>query len=305
MPIRKRKPTSPGRRFQTVSDFSEVTRDKPERSLTKPKPRTGGRNAYGRMTAAPRWRSQAEYRVVDFRRDKDGVREGRRHRVRPEPQRAHRAAALSRRREALHHRPAQGVRSGPAAERSGLRDPGRQLAAVAVHPGRDAVHNVELNPGAGGQLGRGAGASIQLVAKEGCSRRSACPSGEMRPRADRLPRHRRIGRQRRGPAHVDRQGGPPPRGRARAPRPRRRHEPGRPPSRRRRGRELRRGRHPVSPWGEARRVAPARRASRPISSSSAVAQGRGSSRRRPAPMPRSLKKGPFVDRAPCEEVRTV
>ena len=50
MALRKRKPTSPGRRFQTVSDFGDITRDRPERSLTKPKPRTGGRNSYGRLT---------------------------------------------------------------------------------------------------------------------------------------------------------------------------------------------------------------------------------------------------------------
>src|SRR6185295_9239592 len=74
MPVRKRKPTSPGRRFQTVSDFSEITRDRPEKSLTKSKPKSGGRNAYGRMTARHRGGGQKQkYRVVDFRRDKDGV----------------------------------------------------------------------------------------------------------------------------------------------------------------------------------------------------------------------------------------
>ena len=74
MPVRKRKPTSPGRRFQTVSDFSEITRDKPEKSLTKPKPRTGGRNSYGRMTSRHRGGGHKQkYRVVDFRRNKDGV----------------------------------------------------------------------------------------------------------------------------------------------------------------------------------------------------------------------------------------
>ena len=74
MPVRKRKPTSPGRRFQTVSTFSEITRDKPEQSLTKPKPRTGGRNSYGRMTSRHRGGGhKRKYRVIDFRRDKDGV----------------------------------------------------------------------------------------------------------------------------------------------------------------------------------------------------------------------------------------
>ena len=74
MAIRKRKPTSPGRRFQTVSDFGEITRDRPERSLTKPKPRTGGRNSYGRLTSRHRGGGHKQkYRVIDFRRDKDGV----------------------------------------------------------------------------------------------------------------------------------------------------------------------------------------------------------------------------------------
>src|SRR5579884_2180103 len=74
MPIRKRKPTSAGRRFQTVSDFAEVTKDRPEKSLTKPKPKTGGRNGYGRMTSRHRGGGHKQrYRVVDFRRDKDGV----------------------------------------------------------------------------------------------------------------------------------------------------------------------------------------------------------------------------------------
>ena len=74
MPLRSRKPTSPGRRFQTVSDFSEITTTEPERSLLVPKPRTGGRNAYGRKTARHRGGGhKQQYRLVDFRRTKDGV----------------------------------------------------------------------------------------------------------------------------------------------------------------------------------------------------------------------------------------
>ena len=74
MPVRKRKPTSPGRRFQTVSDFAEITKSRPEKSLTKPKPKSGGRNSYGRMTARHRGGGHKQrYRVIDFRRDKDGV----------------------------------------------------------------------------------------------------------------------------------------------------------------------------------------------------------------------------------------
>ena len=74
MPIRKRKPTSPGRRFQTSSDFVEVTKTRPEKSLTKPKPKSGGRNSYGRMTSRHRGGGHKQrYRIVDFRRNKDGV----------------------------------------------------------------------------------------------------------------------------------------------------------------------------------------------------------------------------------------
>ena len=73
-PIRKRKPTSPGRRFQSSSDFAEVTKQRPEKSLTKPKPRTGGRNAHGKMTARHRGGGHKQrYRLVDFKRNKDGV----------------------------------------------------------------------------------------------------------------------------------------------------------------------------------------------------------------------------------------
>src|SRR5216110_3675817 len=75
MPIRKRKPTSPGRRFQTVSDFAEVSKGKkPEKALTKSKKRSSGRNSYGRMTSRHRGGGHKQkYRVVDFRREKDGV----------------------------------------------------------------------------------------------------------------------------------------------------------------------------------------------------------------------------------------
>ena len=74
MPLRSRKPTSPGRRFQTVSDFAEITRDRPERSLLASNPGSGGRNNLGRKTARHRGGGhKRQYRIVDFRRDKDGV----------------------------------------------------------------------------------------------------------------------------------------------------------------------------------------------------------------------------------------
>ncbi len=74
MALRKRKPTSPGRRFQTVSDFAEITKDKPERSLLAPKHATGGRNSYGRKTARHKGGGHKQrYRIIDFKRTKDGV----------------------------------------------------------------------------------------------------------------------------------------------------------------------------------------------------------------------------------------
>src|SRR5271163_4884171 len=74
MAVRKRKPTSAGRRFQSVSDFSEITKDRPERTLTVPLPSTGGRNSYGRKTARHRGGGhKRQYRIVDFRREKDGI----------------------------------------------------------------------------------------------------------------------------------------------------------------------------------------------------------------------------------------
>ena len=109
MALRKRKPTSPGRRFQTVSDFTEITTDKPEKSLLAKKSRTGGRNNYGRKTARHRGGGhKQQYRVIDFKRNKDGV-PAKVASIEYDPNRTCRiaAAALPRRREALHPRPAR------------------------------------------------------------------------------------------------------------------------------------------------------------------------------------------------------
>jgi large subunit ribosomal protein L2 len=182
MAIRKRKPTSPGRRFQTVSDFSEITRTKPERSLTRPKPKTGGRNSYGRMTARHRGGGHKQkYRVVDFRREKDGI-PAKVAAIEYDPNRNARIALL-------HYVDGEkryiiapvgvGVgdmlQSGHGAEiRAG------NAMALRYIPVGTTVHNVELKPGAGGKMGRGAGAAIQLVAKEGQFATVRLPSTEMR-----------------------------------------------------------------------------------------------------------------------------
>ena len=182
MAIRKRKPTSPGRRFQTVSDFSELTRSRPEKSLTRSKPSTGGRNSYGRMTTRHRGGGHKQkYRLVDFRRDKDGV-PAKVAAIEYDPNRNARIALLHYLDgEKRYIIAAQGVgvgdmlQSGQGAEiRPGHAVPLRYI------PVGTTVHNVELKPGAGAKLGRGAGTSIQLVAKEGTFATIRLPSTEMR-----------------------------------------------------------------------------------------------------------------------------
>ena len=182
MAVRKRKPTSPGRRFQTVADFHEVTRDHPQRGLTRPKPKTGGRNSYGRMTSRHKGGGHKQrYRQIDFRRDKDGV-PAKVATIEYDPNRNARIALL-------HYRdgekryiiaPAQVsvgdlLQSGHGAE---IR-PGNAMPLRFIPVGT-TIHNVELKPGAGAKLGRGAGAAIQLVAKEGQFATLRLPSTEMR-----------------------------------------------------------------------------------------------------------------------------
>ena len=182
MAIRKRKPTSPGRRFQTVSDFGEITRDRPERSLTKPKPSTGGRNSYGRMTARHRGSGhKRRYRIVDFRREKDGV-PAKVAAIEYDPNRNARIALLhyldgEKRYIICPEGLAVGdmLQSGQGSE---IR-PGNALPLRYIPVGT-TVHNVELKPGAGGRVGRGAGAAVQLVAKEGQFATLRLPSTEMR-----------------------------------------------------------------------------------------------------------------------------
>jgi len=182
MPLRKRKPTSAGRRFQTVSDFSEITRDEPEKSLLAPKKKSGGRNNYGRKTARHRGGGHKQrYRIVDFKRDKDGV-PAKVASIEYDPNRNARIALLhyvdGEKRYILapaRVKVGDRLQSGQGSE---IR-PGNALPLRYIPVGT-TVHNVELKPGAGGRMGRGAGASIQLVAKEGDFATLRLPSTEMR-----------------------------------------------------------------------------------------------------------------------------
>ena len=182
MPLRKRKPTSAGRRFQTVSDFSDITTDTPEKTLLAPLPKSGGRNSYGRKTARHRGGGhKRQYRILDFKRDKDGV-PAKVASIEHDPNRNARIALLhyldGEKRYILapaRVRVGDLLQSGPKAE---IR-PGNALPLRYIPVGT-TVHNVEIKPGAGGKMGRGAGSSIQLVAKEGHFAALRLPSTEMR-----------------------------------------------------------------------------------------------------------------------------
>jgi large subunit ribosomal protein L2 len=182
MPVRKAKPTSAGRRFQSHSDYADVTRSNPEKSLLKPKPSKGGRNSYGRITTRHQGGgNKVRYRTVDFRRDKDGIPAKVTH-VEYDPNRNARIALLhyldgEKRYILLPHRLRVGttVESGAKADiQIGNALPLRNIPVGTV------VHNVELKPGGGGKMARAAGSSVQLVAKEGVRATLRLPSGEMR-----------------------------------------------------------------------------------------------------------------------------
>jgi large subunit ribosomal protein L2 len=182
MALRKRKPTSPARRFQTVSDFSEITKDTPERSLLAKQSSSGGRNSHGRKTARHRGGGHKQrYRVVDFRRNKDGV-EAKVHAVEYDPNRSCRILLLHYvDGEKSYILAPKGVKVGDrlrSGQGSEIR-PGNALPLRYIPVGT-TVHNVELRPGGGGKLARSAGSSVQLVAKEGGLATLRLPSTEMR-----------------------------------------------------------------------------------------------------------------------------
>ena len=182
MPIRKPKPTSPGRRFTTYADFAEITRSEPEKSLTEGLTKSGGRNAHGRKTSRHRGGgAKRRYRRIDFKRTKDGV-PARVASIEYDPNRSAYIALLhyvdgEKRYILAPQRLSAGdtVESGPGADIK----PGNCLALAGMPTGT-VVHNVELEPGKGGQMGRAAGTAIQLVAKDAGMATLRLPSGEVR-----------------------------------------------------------------------------------------------------------------------------
>jgi large subunit ribosomal protein L2 len=182
MPLRKPKPTSPGRRFGTYPDFAEVTKDKPEKTLVEGGKKSGGRNAHGRKTSRHRGGGAKRlYRRVDFKRRKDGV-PAKVAAIEYDPNRSSYIALL-------HY--ADGEKSyilAPQRLTVGATVQSGDRVEIAVGnclplanmPVGTIVHNVELQPGRGGQMGRAAGTAIQLMAKEAGMATLRLPSGEMR-----------------------------------------------------------------------------------------------------------------------------
>jgi large subunit ribosomal protein L2 len=182
MPIKKYKPTSPGRRFMAVSTFEEVTRSRPEKSLVVHLKKHSGRNTSGRITVRHRGGGHKKlYRIIDFRRDKVGV-PGKVAAIEYDPNRSARIALV-------HYADGEKryilaplglavgdtVMSGPDAE---IR-PGNALPLHNIPLGT-TIHNLELHLGRGGQLVRSAGAAAQLLAKDDRYATVRMPSGEMR-----------------------------------------------------------------------------------------------------------------------------
>ena len=183
MGIRQYKPTSPGRRDASVSDFADLTPGaQPEKSLLKPLKKKGGRNNQGKITARHRGGGhKRQYRIIDFRRNKDGV-PAKVHSVQYDPNRSARIALLyyvdGEKRYILAP---DGLKAGDRVENGPDAPPtvGNCLPLKKIPLGAD-IHNIELLPGQGGAMCRSAGTSATLVAREGNWAQITLPSGEIR-----------------------------------------------------------------------------------------------------------------------------
>ncbi len=183
MPVRTLRPMTPGQRNRSVSTFEELTTATPEKSLTEPLRRTGGRNSNGRITARRRGGGhKRRYRVIDFKRDKMDI-EATVRSVEYDPNRSCRIALVQyadgERRYILAP---DGIKVTDKVIASRERVPlraGNSMPLSQIPPGH-MVHNVELKPGKGGQLARSAGAAARIMAKEGSLVTLRLPSGEVR-----------------------------------------------------------------------------------------------------------------------------
>src|SRR5918994_1870775 len=250
MALKKYKPTSPGRRFMTTSSFEEVTKSRPEKSLTEPLKKTGGRNANGRITTRHQGGGhKRRYRTIDFKRVKDGV-PAKVAAIEYDPNRSARIALLHYADGAKAYilaparlRVGAVVQSGTGADIK----PGNALELAQIPTGT-VVHNVELKPGQGGKMARSAGSGVQLVAKDDGYAVLRLPSGEMRRVL--LGCRATIG-QVGNPDHENQSGGKAGRSRWRGKRPSVRGSAMNPVDHPHGGGEgkSKGGRHPVTPWG--------------------------------------------------------
>lgn len=182
MALRKLKPVTPGTRWMLVSSFDEITKTEPEKSLTEPLKKTGGRNNTGRITSRHRGGGHKRlYRIIDFKRDKTGI-DAKVIAIEYDPNRSARIALLQYADgEKRYIIAPEGIkvgdtlRSGPDAEIK----TGNALPLANI-PAGTFVHNIELRPGKGGQIARSAGMAVQLMAKEGKYAQLRLPSGEVR-----------------------------------------------------------------------------------------------------------------------------
>lgn len=182
MALRKLKPVTPGTRWMLVSSFDEITKTEPEKSLTEPLKKTGGRNNTGRITSRHRGGGHKRlYRIIDFKRDKTGI-DAKVIAIEYDPNRSARIALLQYADgEKRYIIAPEGIkvgdtlRSGPDAEIK----TGNALPLANI-PAGTFVHNIELRPGKGGQIARSAGMAVQLMAKEGKYAQVRLPSGEVR-----------------------------------------------------------------------------------------------------------------------------
>lgn len=182
MAVKTYRPITPTLRFMTRADFSELSKKRPEKGLVEAKPRTGGRNSYGRITSRFRGGGhKRKYRIIDFKRDKREI-EGKVAALEYDPNRSARLALI-------HYRDGEkryilaplGIKTGDEVIASDKADiqVGNALPMKSIPPGTQ-VHNIELKLGAGGKLARSAGSMAQIVGFEGGYAQLRMPSGEIR-----------------------------------------------------------------------------------------------------------------------------
>jgi len=182
MPVKKYRPTSPGRRFITTMDFSEISKVEPEKSLLEVRKKNSGRNNNGHITVRHKGGgTRKQYRIIDFKRTKDGI-PAKVATVEYDPNRSARIALL-------HYKDGEkryilaplGLKVGDVVESGATADikPGNCLPIKNIPVGT-IIHNIELRPGQGGKLVRSAGVSAQLMAKETEYSQVRMPSGEVR-----------------------------------------------------------------------------------------------------------------------------